>query len=463
MVNQDFEKHNMKIRIQDKCVLFLLCTMFGLVLYWIWGRKGEYPGDAGGYYYLSETFLNESGEFSFAHYPIIFRGYVFPFFLFLIKKVSEIINVADSHLIVFVNIIFSVYMFVNVIASVFQMQSKSHFKIRVIFMYLTFLLFWKDLILFPLTDMWVIGLLLIISNIFIFIIDRKIKYQSLFFFIFISGMLSYFVYNMKTMSLYSLLIMWTVFFIWNSERILVKAGCIISGVTGIVVAAMPQIIINQNQYGIVSLKVPYNLYESILTSGVLLQRYETDVSMSTGSVSVGSIDEIGQWIFQREGIEKIQSLGHYLSLVLKYPFEFISIYSRHFVNALDFRFNSIYIYRFNYSNLTFTILNYSILFLLTALIIHRVRSKRIKIDINMIMLLGVALPTLLMLISHMEIRYFLNLYVIAYAVLASFMDFKFLKIMWEAKYKYLITAVILFLLLWTVWSTSFLNLRSYSW
>jgi len=153
---------------------------------------------------------------------------------------------------------------------------------------------------------------------------------------FLSGVFLYFAYNTRT------IYMFAGFFIVGEGLFLAVKRFRFWGIVytatiflGIIIAAIPQYIINYRSEGILSPAVITNgLFNLQLLWGLKLQRYDSTVSNVLETPRVCFVDRSGLAIIQREGIGDEISYAQYFKILFKYPFEMLGIYFRHFVNML---------------------------------------------------------------------------------------------------------------------------------
>ena len=141
---------------------------------------------------------------------------------------------------------------------------------------------------------------------------------------------------------------------------------LISGVVGFVVAAIPQAYLNYYEHGKFSIKVITDgLMMRQLLWGIKYQAYATYVgNEALTSPPMYFMDNVGVQILQREGITDAISLGQYVRICLKYPFEMLSIYGRHFINSILLYGPEVYIEKLDTSKILVSIISFACVFCL---------------------------------------------------------------------------------------------------
>ena len=111
---------------------------------------------------------------------------------------------------------------------------------------------------------------------------------------------------------------------------------VIDSVVGFAVAAFLQAYINYHECGEWTFKVITDgLITNQLIWGMKYQFYATYVSLDElTSPALSFMDNVGASILQMEGITDVISLGQYIRICLKYLFEMLGIYGRHFINSI---------------------------------------------------------------------------------------------------------------------------------
>lgn len=150
------------------------------------------------------------------------------------------------------------------------------------------------------------------------------------------GALIYWAYNTRTIYLFAM-----IFVLFESLIVLVREFKLLGlfyflvVLAGVFIASIPQFIINYRESGIISpMVMTEGLFTLQLLWGLKLQRYDSTVSDVLGTSRVCFVDRSGMAIIQREGITDDITYAQYFKLIVKYPFEMIGIYFRHFLNML---------------------------------------------------------------------------------------------------------------------------------
>lgn len=377
--------------------------------------------DAKGYWDYSQVFKTEHG-FSFDNFDSSLRGYLLPFIIFTIRELANFLSISEFKLFFFINSLFTAFSIAIVIPSVFEklFSAKVNFWKIIIFSGIYFF-FWRGFLIYPMADTWSIFFIFIAIY---FIILQKEKGFSAVNLILIGVFLGM-ALNFRPIYIASLFI--AIFFILfqrhgsHFKRFFAAALVM----TGCLAPLIPQIKINQTQFGTLSPTVQTNiaysggdLYLTQLFFGSSIQRHECAVFL----------DYQGDALLKSEGINNYQRLGEnysysfvineykysdYISMVFSHPIDFASIYTKHILNGIGVFNSNIYECSISSKKMIFSFLLWLLSFIscLVLLINKRINTASISLIILII-------PTLLTIPTAIEARYFLPFHIMIYAILA---------------------------------------------
>ena len=141
-------------------------------------------------------------------------------------------------------------------------------------------------------------------------------------------------------------------------------------------------------------------------------------------------DARGIKILQREKILTYSEMTvpRYLELIKRYPIDFVAMYSIRLFNGLDIKYSQVYAYEAydsDKSGILFSIINYVFLFLGLYYMYNYITIAGV-INKRVCYLLAIILPSISMVISFVETRYFLSLSIILIAIGCCSFNIRFL-------------------------------------
>lgn len=431
-----------------------------------------YYYDSQYYWELSNSFIGEEG-FSFLNYPQSFRGYFFPFLLFIFSYPLTLMGcdpVWGLRLLSAITLSTLCCILLPVILS--ELTKRSISLIQRLIPLVLILFFWRGLILYPLSDMY--SLTFALSAIVLVIYMTKMSMKT-----WISGIsalavgiLFYAAYNTRTIYLFSIAALVAVL-LFSYKKIgiynLLFWAVFIS--VGFFLAAIPQILINHHNLGLVSIEVitdmvdKSGLFSAQLFTGIIAQGYESNINPDYPIGALRFEDPVGWKILNSTGGWRIGTITDYLNLVLRYPLEFVGIYLRHLATYLNPVYGEVYISNFYKPKFIYTVLNYLILCYGILLIRYDIENigagngfkKAVTNFINRIKYaIPIIMPCIAILPGQPEGRFFFPLYVLAYGLFSFIVDsssmWKKIKSKWTS---ILLITVITFLVLCSFWSMEF--------
>ena len=199
------------------------------------------------------------------------------------------------------------------------------------------------------------------------------------------------------------------------------AGVVALVLAGIVVASLPQMLINHRHgYGW-NPTVPDAKRISLenLYGGLINQRYETSNDPDYPSASVRYLDPSTQAIIEEEQLGNVgfTSYGHYAEVVARHPVEMLGAYARRLFNGLDVRFATPYVRDLDATSHWFSLLDYTLLFIAGArLLVPAFRRQLGGVRWPEVVAVGSAiLPSIPL---GAETRYYLPVQLVVYAIVA---------------------------------------------
>lgn len=448
-------------------ILFSGCMLMNKTIFWF---------DAGNYWALGGEYWKE-GKFSLYNYPESIRGYFFPLILGICRSLGKLCFHNEYILFRFFQSSLCVVCCGIILPCIFDIQlGTKRWNAGTLFCVLLFGIFWKDLILTPLSDMsgvfWYLLSILWVKKLLKYVeAEKKTAWKTLLISLLLGGSM-YGAYNIRTVYLIPCIILTIVclirlLLITRSKSLL----CFLAGMfAGTILMAFPQMLINNNVHNEFTPKVitqtdnKDNLFVAQLQWGISRTRYETYMGKTENypSPSVNFINETGQNLSANENI---QSIKEYISFVFTHPIEMSGIYLEHLISGITVLYNDIYITDLGV-NTSYFILN--ILVYILALIgswscyanndIKKGIGKNKKI---IVIFLLVILPSFFALPGALEPRFFIAIYLCVYMFICFKLNYKELWRFVKSNYVKVIVAVIIIILVWNMCSVQLLNELEY--
>lgn len=455
---------------------WILSSALFFVLLLLYQNKASYY-DSASYWSMAASFMAEDGfsinpKDAVANFSI--RGYVFPFILFVLRGFWQLGWGGYWFLL---SLLYG-FFFAVVCADFFEIL----FDIKVsaikrVVPTVCIILFWKSLIYYPLADLMSVGLE--VMGLYLLIkIKKSNKWNSNIKAIIKTvamavgaGMLLYAAYNSRPVYQYTMYLALLLLFIEPKKlfknRLAVNSVAAVCMLLGMILVAVPQVKINSENMGISSWKVPLQLNTmygdtgELLFQGLGLLRYETTISDEVESPSMYSHDVTASAIFSEMQIEE-KSIGNYIKVWLKYPFECIGIYFGHLINALDVRFSDVYISDISETNYIYVFASLVLVYIVLLLGKQQICDKKIngksmwKSGVWMILW---NLPTAIAMINNIEPRYFIGTWIFFYCLIAFCVDYKrFFREVGEHPVMYTVGFVVLVAICFNIWDTTYANM-----
>lgn len=464
-----YEKYykNISLVIAFALVLgFLIYNDFGINVY----------GDAYGYSIMADEMIAQGlGNFHLRLEPesseaFLFsvRGYAWPFILAIFKTLGFGTNMGYTFWwAFFLTMGFAFYM-PELIGRVCKR------KIGIIGRLSTLLLtmfFFPGLMIYPLSDLP--ALILIVLSLYLFyrIKDHSIFYKSIGACIigFFLGM----AYYVRQGSITSMFIIALLMFIISDKSWIKRILLTVLLVGGVIISALPQIMINSDCNGRMTYEVPISFTTGLATMeyryGIMNLRYETNISGVYPDNPVTSEDQLADTFFRLESIP-LDGIGpkELLTIIFKYPVEAIGMFAAKFANSIDSRYGELYISDWHRNRHFVIIANFALWFLGIVGVLYHINHFRqnetlgIKKELLYIydkreivfVYIILAGPALFHLAgTHVEPRYFYPAYVVIWSYLGMICPWRsFLPYLKEHFFSLLLIFIALFGCVSSMWN-----------
>ncbi len=423
MIRVRKSNNNSKKYIICSIIIFLITFLYSCFsnskLYW----------DSLKYWNYSDKFLDNFGHFSVFNYNDNIRGYLFPFIIYVIKKLSSLFNISNALILlwIFNGLIFAVLFGIYIPKIFSKLFNRDIGFVSILLYFSIIIIFWRGYFGFPLSDFPSL-LCAVISYYSVLKISKDNKSIKNYIFVFISAISLGASINIRPS--YNIIIPVICIYlicklkreknIKNWKYAIIYTSIFI---LGFVVILFPQIVINKKNNNVIS---PFvitktdngtDLFSTQLVWGIQNQKYETYVGNQENiDATLFFRDNRGEKIIQQENITKLDIVS-YIKLVLKYPFSFGGIYFRHIFNALDIKYPKLYIDDIYSVNVLFSLLNYTIIYIFIVTFCKMIKIKEYKnfdfIFLTLMILFSVAIS----IPTAIEVRFMLPLQVFIYAVI----------------------------------------------
>lgn len=422
----------------------------------------EYLFDSMDYYLAGKGFI-VNGNFALTNYTNTFRGYLFPLIICMYIKVGNFFNLPD-----YISILIGTSIFVSLLINIilpklfFDNYKKNNIFMRII-PNILIVLYWQDLIYYPLSDLYSIFFVVIAIKLMLDIKKQGIKTKCLH--SVLIGILIYGCYNIRTIYLFVVPLLIIIFIIFNGvikkeKTIYIELVLII---VGAMTCAFPQFIINRqlhNQNSIAVITSQFNggsLFNDQLYMGLFTQRYDTYVGdlNEYPTVQLSFIDSNGLQIVANENIKQIESIGEYVKIVMKYPMDYVGIIGRHVINVLYLPYGHVYVNDLNHHKSLYALINYIMLFVAGLYTLKIEKKNWLKISEKRLYIYSMIVPCILILPGAIEMRFFVLMYIVLYEFIAYDIDYiKLYEYSKKNKVKIFVAMILIFILLCSLWGNT---------
>lgn len=456
----------LKLIIMEKNYI-LLAFLFSFTMIFMYGflngpSVDQYVYDSSNYYELSKRFVI-NGNFDFSNYGLSIRGYVFPFIIFSYTMLGNLLKLEDSISILLGNSLFISFLFIFILPSFFNYSKNKYIIIKLLLPILIFMLYWQDLVYYPLSDIYSYGFLVIaislIRN------TSKIHGYRLLIQGILIGILLYATYNIRTIYIFAIPILIIIKLICNWKSKIKNNTIYLLIILGIVICSIPQFKINEINHSKKTIAVVTDTYGESgglfnfqLLAGLQLQRYETYIGdlKDYPQPNLGFADGVGNQLLKIENLNNLE-FNQYLRLIFKHPLDYIGIIARHFFNIFHLPYNHVYIKDISHNKVFYTIINYTIIYIAALVLYVNCKKKNtIKFDINMIYLITTIIPCIAILPGAIEMRFFMPLYCLFYLIIAFFTPLsEIINYVKLNKVRLVISYIVILFTLLAIWGSTF--------
>lgn len=363
------------------------------------------------------------GMFSLLNIPNGFRGYVYPLYLGICGIFGQ-----KSGFIVINSLITALFM-VLIVPGLHGVSKVS--GVRCAVSYALFAILFTGLIIYSLSDLFAI----VLCSTAIILEDRLegcgswkkgIVYSLLL------GAAMYMMYNVRTIYMFSnlALLIKILWYFWRGKFKIKSCVTILGGsMIGGTLAAFPQIYMNYNMLGIVSIKVPTNgLMLKQVFWGINFQRYDTYIGKAPEhpGASMYFQDPAGSRLLNEMGIGGFAGWGDFLLFCLKHPVDVFGIYVRHFVNMLFPCWPGQYVKDLGNSKIFMAAIALVMFFTFGLAVLNRFTDTGFWKNYAVLLT-----PILFILPGAVEIRFFAAMYIMVIGVLCY-------SVRWKELWKYVL-------------------------
>lgn len=415
-----------------------------------------FPYDS--YYYWTEgDGVVAKAGFHISEFPETFRGYFFPVLLSVLKQGAILLGHEFLAWRLLCSLLLGL-LFCFVFPRLFRMEINSlWFFIRIIALLLVVLYFWGDFLQYPLSDMPAMVFVCLGACLLQTICEGKQKSYHIVLSAFFAGICLYAAYNTRAVYLYADIILVILFFVRERKNVKKVVITVCSVGVGILLLAIPQMMINRQYVGVYSPRVFTEQYQDYSES-LQLWQIHTGVEMPRVEAYLGPeelfpggmvryIDDSGMEILNRAGMSDGFSWVEYGKLVIHYPLDMIGLYARHLVSIMTPTYRELYIsdmWKDKSISITLAVLIWLIAGLILIVII---KEKKHRWN-DMMVLFALSIPSILQVAGAVELRFFIAIYFFAYFGVFVATDYRWIWNKVKPRILPIITAMIIIFALW---------------
>ncbi len=436
---------------------FVALCAFSLCLH-----VSHYYYDSAYYFDLANSFF-ESGSFSLSTYSQSIRGVCFPLQLALPIQLARWTGLSSFTAFVLFSSLWFSFVCTMVLPYVFSFFSGRNASVwSRLGLVAAVMVFWRGLLLFPLSDFYAMSMvffamaLLLRTTTLLKASPETVSKTSRQIFppiaAALSGALAYAAYNMRTVYIFAAVCLTVLMVLcihktgWTTPCL-----CLPLFVAGIMAAALPQMLVNFKQLGVLSPRVytqsdiyANGLFVFQFAAGLKTQLFQTlsyECFDLCGVEYFNLADPVG--LKMAEQLKQVVETGSggSLWLLAQYAFSYVGVCFRHIVQMLNPIFGEIYITNPHKIKIQLTIINFALM-ICTCLGLGRSimriqiadmpeqgRTSRAQAAFKtlgsiLLWFLPLILPCLAIIPGAPEQRFFLPLYMLMYAFLAFCLDWK---------------------------------------
>lgn len=367
----------LKINELKKITIFSL-IFIGIFCYLVQFIGESFYFDSGTYWNLKEMFVI-NGIFKFENFNYPLRGYAFPFLLFIFSYILKSIGVDQVYSFYLLSSFLFAFLSVYIFPRIMLMFNKSVSNTHILFFSLTIFYFWRGMFRYPLSDFYAYC---IFTTGYILIMDFD-KQNSKNYFSEYSDLIGYIFMFFSTLIrpqyIIGLLIFIIVKFLKSNQNYHSVIRIISKISIAFIICYSPQIIINHNNYNKISpfiqTQIAYGTQQGLMLSqlkwGIKYQKFEGNIGL--GIPTVFYLDKNNS--FLAEKIDENYVLLDYVLLVLRYPLNFFSMYLKHFFNAMNITWPTVYINDISSVSFLFSLLNFCFWYRFLIIIFESVKHR----------------------------------------------------------------------------------------
>ena len=409
---------------QSKTYTLLLSGLIFIFMLLYTVQRSHFPflHDSLYYWQFADSFSNNG--FSFTNFSNGLRGYFFPYLLFLIKAQAQFLGINAKLLFYGYSALFfsvlSIYIIPWAFGAIFRWRPFLFGRLLIAFF---IFFFWRGHFLYPLSDFPAFAFIL--SGVALLaqsLRSQDISYLSIFIGLFIGAAL-----NIRPVYLVSTLVILPFLLVHIYKLGIFKgAKWLFLILLGFCLILLPQFLINQTHFKVNSPWVlarvvdDENLYEKQLFWGLKTQKYEANMGDNYPSIVVIYNDPIAPKL-QKSGLLREKTYERYIKIIQRYPLDMAVSFFRHMFNGLDIFFSTPYVRNIFADHTFFSMINYSVWFLVAIYFFQMDLSRVDYIKIGAV--LSLLSPVILAIPTAVEVRFFLPAYLMAYGVVAFAFDF----------------------------------------
>lgn len=424
-------------------IFTLIFIVFSTTIIINW--PNEFYFDSKNYVDLSTEFIKD-GVFSFANFPPSHRGYLWPLLLFFFRTLFGAFGISQMTSIYIGTTILYSLVFSFVIPYVFEKIFDANMNGKEIVLALLVCVFWSDLIIYPLTDIF--GFSLILLGVVAAIKCKESQTTAKLAWAFLLGVIVYSLYNVRSMTAIISVLLLIGYVLVYSKLFMKKIIILCFVLGGILFAGLPQSLANVKNYSSYNSALSIASFdkenESLtlyqLRLGIYIRKYDTVVEnakLQNNGVDTRIIySPTGVSIIEKYNIETLQSYSQYIGLVIRNPVQFTRIYYEHFISYLDVQ-RGVYMRDLDdkifikYSNLFLWFCFFIILIFRTYQIIAHKRLLKFVMDTKALLIIAIIFPVILTFPGVPELRFFFPVYMMMYMILIY--EFNLLSKIWNIK------------------------------
>lgn len=377
----------------------------------------QYYHDAYVYWSYGEMYGLE--KFSLLNYNSSLRGYLFPLFIYMIRKLAFEGLGTERMIFCIITSLLYAFFFMVLIPRVIELMFQINIPmgVRLIYAMICTVMF-RGLIVYPLTDLSAIMLACAAMYFFLLLAQDKVKvvWKQVLYAIGM-GLALGGAYYVRPIYLIVWIAVGGMSFIIMCRK---KKWIFLFAFLGMLIVAMPQIYINQKHFETYSPMIQthlnsdesMSLYLNQLRWGIYMQKYETNVDVTVSDIQPGMVfrDAIGETLLERD---KVYSYPRYLLFCIRHFGDMACIYLKHIFNGLDIVYPSVYIQKIYCNRFAVQLLNYTLIFAGLKGIVFFVKKKCWN-SLTVGMSIAYVLPILLVIPTAVETRFFVGAHLMLY-------------------------------------------------